>query len=132
MYRLFADAVLLLHLAFILFVIWGGFLLFRLPRLAWLHLPAAIWGTLMEFSGWVCPLTPLENYFRIQAGQRPYHGDFIERYLLPLIYPANLRRDLQLLLGLGCLMANGLIYALLFKKNWQEKRRQRTPKRNRG
>lgn len=119
-YRLLADAVVLLHLAFILFVVFGGLLLLRSPRLAWLHLPAALWGAFIEFTGGVCPLTPLENRFRALAGDTTYTGDFIERYLMPLIYPASLTRDLQLLLGFGCVAINALMYALLC---WKKCRR---------
>lgn len=122
-YRLLADAVVLLHLSFILFVLFGGLLLFRSPRLVWLHLPAAVWGATIEFTGWICPLTPLENYFRALSGQTPYAEPFVERYLVPLLYPASLSRGMQLLLGIGCLAINGLIYALLIRKTWRRWRR---------
>ncbi len=115
-YRLLADAVALLHFSFILFVVLGGLLVIRYPRLIWLHLPAAAWGVLIEFYSWGCPLTPLENYFRLLAGETPYAGGFIERYLIPLIYPADLRYADGLLLGTGCLLLNGLIYLRMLKK----------------
>lgn len=122
-FRLLADAVLLLHLAFILFVLFGGLLLFRSPRLVWLHLPAAAWGAAIEFTGWICPLTPLENHFRALGGQAPYAESFVERYLVPLVYPASLNRGMQLLLGIGCLAVNALIYSLLMRKKWRDRRR---------
>lgn len=114
-YHLLADAVVLLHLAFILFAAFGALLLFHYPRLLWLHLPAALWGAVIEFSGWVCPLTPLENHFRALAGDKPYSGDFIERYLVPLIYPAALTRNLQMLLGIGCVTINIVLYAMVIR-----------------
>lgn len=111
-YGLLADAVLLLHLAFILFVVLGGFLVWRWPRLAWLHLPAAAWGALIEFGDWPCPLTPLENHLRALAGEAGYAGGFIEHYLLPLIYPEALTRELQVAFGLGVVAINLAAYAL--------------------
>ena len=118
-YHLLADAVVLLHLAFILFAAFGALLLFRYPRLLWLHLPAALWGAVIEFSGWVCPLTPLENHLRALAGDKPYSGDFIERYLVPLIYPAALTRDLQMLLGIGCVTINIVLYVMVIHNGWK-------------
>lgn len=110
-YGLLADAVLLLHLTFILFVVLGGFLARRRPRLAWLHLPAAAWGALIEFGDWPCPLTPLENHLRALAGEAGYRGGFVEHYLLPLIYPEALTRELQVALGLGVVAINLGAYA---------------------
>lgn len=113
-YRFLADAVLLLHLAFILFVVLGGFLVRHHPRLAWLHLPAATWGILVEITGQVCPLTPLENSLRRMAGQSGngnYSGSFVEHYLLPVIYPEALTREAQIVLGLGVVIINIVAYA---------------------
>lgn len=118
-YAWLADGVLLLHLAFILFVVLGGLLLPRWPRLLWLHLPAASWGALIEFRGWICPLTPLENHLRHLAGEAGYTGDFIAHYLLPVIYPHGLTREIQLLLGLAVVLINAAAYA------WWYRRRQR-------
>ena len=112
LYGLLADAVLLLHLGFILFVVCGGFLVWRCPRLAWLHLPAAAWGALIELGGWVCPLTPLENRLRRLGGGEAYAESFVAHYLMPLIYPAALTRELQIALGLGVVAINILAYAL--------------------
>jgi len=105
-----ADAVVLLHLGFIAFVVGGAALLWRWPRVALLHLPAALWGAYAEFSGTICPLTPLENHLRELAGGRGYEGGFIEHYLLPLIYPAALTRETQLVLGLVVVGINVALY----------------------
>jgi len=107
-----ADAVLLLHLLFIVFAVLGAALLWRWPRLVWAHGPAMLWAAYIEFSGTLCPLTPLENRLRRAAGEQGYSGGFIEHYLLPLIYPAALTRDVQTLLGVGVLLINLLLYGL--------------------
>jgi len=107
-----ANAVLLLHLAFILFVALGGFMVWRWPRLAWAHLPAILWGAWIEFSHGICPLTPLENALRQRAGAQGYEGDFVAHYLLPLIYPEGLRPEAQTLLGAGVLILNGFFYSM--------------------
>ncbi|MCW3480973.1 DUF2784 domain-containing protein [Neisseriaceae bacterium JH1-16] len=111
--RLAVDLVLLIHCGFVLFVVLGGGLVLRWPRLAWLHLPAVGWGALAEFTGWICPLTPLEQWLRDAAGQASYSGGFVEHYLVPLLYPAGLTRSLQLLLGVGVLLINGAVYGWL-------------------
>ena len=115
-YWLLANALLLLHLAFILFVVAGGLLLVWKPRLAWLHLPAVVWGALIEFMSWVCPLTPLENHFRRLSGASGYQGGFIEHYLLPLIYPDTLTPPTQFTLGVFVLAINALIYLWLWRR----------------
>lgn len=115
-YRVLADGVLLLHLLFILFVVGGGLLVPRRPRLAWVHLPAALWGALIEFGGWVCPLTPLENFFRRAAGGTGYAGGFIEHHLLAVVYPAELTRDIQMALGFAVLAVNLLVYGLWWRR----------------
>jgi len=114
LHRALADAVLVLHLAFILFAVLGGLLVLRHPRLAWLHLPAVAWGVLIEFAGWICPLTPLENRLRIQGGEAGFSGGFINHYLVPLIYPDGLTRELQWLLGGLVLAINAAIYLRLW------------------
>ena len=121
-YRIAADAVLLLHLAFILFVVLGGWIVFRRPKLIWLHLPAAAWGAFIEFSGIVCPLTPLENQLRIASGSAGYSGGFIERYLIPVVYPAGLNRSAQVALGVGVLLINVVFYGLLAARRAQTSR----------
>ena len=92
-FRLFADVTVLLHLAFVLFVVLGGLLAARWPSVAWVHLPAAAWGAWVELAGWVCPLTPLENWLRTQGGGTAYTSSFIEHYVMPLLYPAFLSRE---------------------------------------
>ncbi|WP_059410869.1 DUF2784 domain-containing protein [Cupriavidus basilensis] len=111
-----AGAVVLAHLAFILFVTFGGVLVLRWPRLAWLHLPAAAWGVAVEWSGWICPLTPLENALRERAGQQAYGGDFVQHYVMPLIYPDGLTRHAQFVLGALVLVLNAAVYAVLWRR----------------
>lgn len=110
-----ATAIALLHLGFILFVLFGGFLLFRWPKLAWVHLPAAVWGVLIEFAGWWCPLTKWENAFLARAGRAGYTGGFVNHYLMPLIYPAGLTREIEVVLGLVVLFLNLAIYMRVFR-----------------
>ncbi len=116
LYQALADAVLVLHLLFILFVVGGGFLLLRWPKLVWVHLPAALWGAAISFAGWICPLTPLENALRRAAGDVGYGGGFIEHYLLPAIYPAHLTSHIQTSLGLAVVVINLLIYAWVWRR----------------
>ncbi|MCP5277817.1 MAG: DUF2784 domain-containing protein [Thiobacillus sp.] len=115
-YSFLADLVLLLHLAFILFVTLGGLAVANHPRLAWLHVPAVAWGAAVELMGWYCPLTPLENHFLRLAGESGYPGDFIGHHLLAAIYPAGLSREVQVLLGVAVLIFNGTIYFLLARR----------------
>ena len=115
-YKLLADAVFLAHLAFVLFVVLGGVAVWWMPRLAWLHLPAVAWGALIEFAGWICPLTPWEQSLRQLAGDRGYAGGFIEHYLLPILYPQELTRDVQLALGVLVLVINATAYALILRR----------------
>jgi hypothetical protein len=117
MYALAADAVLVLHLGFVLFVGLGGLLALRWPRIAWIHIPSAVWGAAIEFAGWICPLTPIENDLRARAGESPYTGDFVARYLLPVIYPEGLTRDAQIVLGLGVVLLNTAIYVVVFRRH---------------
>lgn len=109
-YTLLADLVLLLHLCFVLFVACGGVLVLRRPRLARLHLPAALWGVVIELKGWVCPLTYLENRLRRLGGESGYSGSFIEHYLEPVIYPLGLTRERQIVIGVLLLLVNAAIY----------------------
>ena len=120
-YRLAADGVLIVHLAFIMFVALGGLAVLRWPRLAFAHLPAVAWGVALEFNGWLCRLTPLENALRRAAGEAGYDGGFIEHYLIALIYPAGLTPTIQLWLGLGVLAINLPVYAWLL---WRRHRRR--------
>ncbi len=123
MYNVLASAILLAHLLFIAFVICGGFLVIRWPRTAVVHLPAAVWGAVVEIFGWVCPLTPLENHFRLLAGNSSYSGDFIARYLIPVIYPENLTATMQQVFGGLVIFINIIFYFLAIRK--QRSRRHR-------
>lgn len=109
-YRIGADLVLSLHLAFVLFVIAGGLLTMKWRWISWVHLPAAAWGAIVELTGWICPLTPLENSLRAKAGESVYASDFMDHYVIPLLYPAALTRDVQIFLGLIVLLVNVAIY----------------------
>jgi hypothetical protein len=119
-YRLVADAVVVAHFAFVVFVVCGGLLVVWRRWTAFVHLPAAAWGVYIEFSGRVCPLTPLENHLRSLAGGAAYSGDFVERYLMPVLYPPDLRRDVQIVLGLFALSVNVAVYV----GAWQRGRRK--------
>jgi hypothetical protein len=109
-FRALADATVAIHLAFVGFVLLGGLLALRRPRVAWLHLPAVSWAAWVEFTGSVCPLTPLENWLREQAGGAAYGSGFVEHYLVPILYPASLSRELQWGLGSMVLLLNALVY----------------------
>lgn len=111
-----AYLVLLAHLAFILFVVFGGLWVWKRPRLAWVHLPVVVWGTLSEFLSLPCPLTPLEKHFLRLAGETPYEGDFIAHYLFGLIYPAGLTPGIQIALGTFVVVLNILFYARLLRR----------------
>lgn len=102
------------HLAFVLFVVLGGLLVLRWPRLVWLHLPAAVWGVCIELLGWICPLTPLEIHLRHKAGLAGYEGGFVEHYLIPVLYPTTLTRSIQILLGLLVLSIYTVLYGWIF------------------
>lgn len=114
-YRFLADAVLLVHLGFILFVVFGALLVLRWPRLLPVHLLAAAWGFGIEVLGAICPLTHVENSMRVLAGESGYRGGFIDHYLLPLIYPGGMTRGLQLGLAAGVLVVNGVLYAWILR-----------------
>lgn len=115
LYHVGADLVLLLHFCFVLFVLLGGLLLIKRPKLVWLHLPAVAWGAFVEFSGWICPLTPLENWLRAQASEATYAGDFIVRHLSSILYPNALTHELQVVLGMVVLVVNLAIYGWLWR-----------------
>ena len=116
LYDLFADIVVVTHALFVVFVVLGGLLVLRWPRLAWLHLPAAAWGAMIEFGGWICPLTPLEKWLRVRAGEAAYKGGFIEHYMLPILYPPGLTREIQIVLGLIVLAINLAVYVYLLHR----------------
>jgi hypothetical protein len=115
-YLILADLIVLIHFGFIVFVIFGALLALRWRWIPWLHLPAALWGALVEFAGWICPLTPLENALRRAVGDATYAGDFVERYVVPLVYPAALTRELQIGLGLLVCLVNALVYVAVWHR----------------
>ena len=115
-YRVFADLVLVLHLGFVVFVVLGGVLVLRWPAVMALHIPAAVWGVLIEFTGWVCPLTPLENWLRVRGGEMGYSGGFIEHYIQPVLYPSGLTRGTQVMLGTLVLILNLTAYWIVLSR----------------
>ncbi len=112
-YRWLADFVVLVHLAFVVFAVAGAVLVLRWRWLAWVHLPAVVWAALIEFAGWICPLTPLENRLRILGGGAGYGGGFVEHYILPILYPSGLTRGVQLVLGSLVIVINLGVYSFL-------------------
>ena len=124
-YRVLAATVVLAHFAFVLFVVVGGLLVLRWPRVAWVHVPAAVWGSLVEWSGWVCPLTPLEDWLHVKAGDLSYKGGFIAHYLMPVLYPVGLTRERQLALGVVVVVVNALIYLWLVRVRVSRRRSTR-------
>lgn len=117
LYRILADTIVLLHFTFIIFVCAGGLLALRFRWMPWLHIPAALWGVAVEFFGLYCPLTPLENWLRTSGGQEAYSGDFIARYLMPIIYPSGLTHSWQIILGCVLVLLNLGVYSLV----WHQK-----------
>lgn len=122
-YRLLADTTLVVHFAFVLFVALGGLLVLRWRWLAWIHLPAVLWGAFVELTGRICPLTPLELWLRDLGGQRGYEGGFIEHYITSWIYPEGLTREMQTALGVGVLVVNLVLYAIVIWRIRRTKRR---------
>ena len=120
LYGLAADAVVAFHFTFVLFVVLGGLLVRRWPRVAWVHLPCAVWGGLVELTGLICPLTPLEKWLRDQAGLASYGGGFIAHYIVPILYPAGLTRGVQLVLAGFVVGLNLAVYT-----RWWRARRRR-------
>ena len=115
-YRAAADAILVTHLAFVLFAVFGALLVLRWPRLAWLHIPAVVWAAFIEFSGTICPLTPLEVALRLRAGQAGYGGGFIDHYVVSLLYPEGLTQNTQAMLGAVLVAINAAIYIVAFRR----------------
>jgi hypothetical protein len=120
-----ADTVVLVHAAFVLFVVLGGLLAFRWPKVLWLHAPAAVWGVIVEFAGFICPLTPLEIALRERAGEAGYEGGFIEHYVEGLLYPTGLTREVQVAIGTAVLILNVFVYRRVLR------RRSERPQSNR-
>jgi hypothetical protein len=116
LYRILADCVVLVHAAFVMFVLLGGFLAWRWRWVAWAHIPSALWGIAIEYAGWICPLTPLENALRARAGLEGYGGGFVEHYVIPALYPAGLARPTQVVLGTLVLVVNLVGYGVLIRR----------------
>ena len=116
LYQILANLVLFTHLVFIIFATFGALLVLYRPRVMYLHLPAVLWAATVEFCGWICPLTPFENYFRIKAGISGYSGDFIGHYLTRLIYPEGLTREIQIFLGIIVVALNAVLYSMVWIK----------------
>lgn len=119
--RLLADAVVVLHLLFIAFAMGGGLLVLRWRRLAWLHLPAVAWATLVELMHWPCPLTPLENYFLRRGGEAGYTESFAEHYIVPIVYPVGLTPRIQVFIGCFVFAVNLAIYTIILTR-WRGRR----------
>ena len=114
-YGLLADAVVVIHFLFIIYGLLGGLLYFWRAWLLLLHIPAAVWIVIVEVNHWICPLTPLENRFRHMAGETGYQSDFIQQYIMPIIYPPGLTPEIQFMLGLGALAFNAIIYVIILR-----------------
>jgi hypothetical protein len=121
-YRIAADLVVLIHFAFVLFVALGGFLVIRWRRLGWTHLPIAVYGTVIEFVGFICPLTPLENSLRRRGGESGYTGGFVEEYVIRILYPEGLTRRVEIILGVAVIVLNAIAYAFVMRR-WSETRK---------
>jgi len=115
-YEILANVIVVFHFAFVIFVGLGGFLVLKWRRWAWFHIPVFVWGALISFGGWVCPLTPFENWLRVRAGETSYSTTFIEHYILPILYPAGLTREVQIPLGFLVLGINIAIYGWIFRR----------------
>jgi hypothetical protein len=126
--RVLVTLVVLAHMAFIAFVVAGGALALRWPRVAWVHLPAALWGAMIALAGLICPLTPLENWLRVRGGAQTYDTGFLEHYLLPILYPVAMTRGLQIATGVFVVAVNALVYWRALR-NW---RRSRDSQRSRS
>lgn len=120
-YRIAADAVVLLHAGFVIFVVLGGLLALRFRWAPWLHLPAAAWGIGIEIVGGICPLTVVENALRHAAGESGFSGGFVEHYVLPILYPVGLTRVTQYGLAAFALTINLLIYSVVWRR-WRKER----------
>ena len=116
MYELAADIILIIHFLFILFVIFGALLFFVVKKIVFIHIPAIIWGIYIELTNSICPLTYLENWFLHKANLTTYSEGFIQNYLVPIVYPVSLTKQLQIFLGIGLIVINIVIYAFIFNK----------------
>lgn len=116
MFQLLADLIVVLHLGFVVFIVLGGFLVLRWPKGAWFHAPSVLWGAWVEFAGWICPLTPLENWLREKAGVGTYARGFVEQYLLRVLYPERMPAYLPIVLGALVLAINVPIYVRVVRR----------------
>lgn len=116
LYLWLANLIIVVHFLFIVFVLLGGLLVLRWPKVIWLHVPAICWGFMVELNGWLCPLTPWENHFRELAGKLVYEGDFIGEYVVPLIYPLNLTREMQYLFAAIVVLVNLTVYYFVWRR----------------
>ena len=114
--RIAADLIVLVHFAFVIFVVAGGLLALKWPKVAYLHIPAAVWGAWIGFANWICPLTPLENHLRRLTGEAGYAGGFIEHYIVGILYPAGLTAGTRVILGVAVVAANLLVYRVYFAR----------------
>ena len=120
-YHILANLVVVIHLVFVIFAVLGAVLIIWRRWIVWLHIPAFLWSVWIEFTGGICPLTPLENWFRIKAGQGGYKGDFVATYLLPVLYPAGLTRNVQLILAMMVVVLNVALYgSIIYKHVWKK------------
>ncbi|KLN63989.1 MULTISPECIES: DUF2784 domain-containing protein [Vibrio] len=117
-YRMLADLVVILHLLFIIFALFGGVLVLWRLYMLYIHIPAALWAVAISFKGWICPLTPLENKLRFSAGAEGYPGGFVEHYVIPIIYPVGLSTDIQVFLGMAAVGINIVVYGFVY---WRHK-----------
>ncbi|HSB30995.1 MAG TPA: DUF2784 domain-containing protein [Candidatus Sulfobium mesophilum] len=113
LFKVCADIVLLTHFAFVIFAVLGGFIVLWKNRAAWIHVPVVLWSSVVNLASWVCPLTPLENWFLAKAGQSGYRGGFVQHYIDPLVYPAGMPRDMELIAGISVLVWNAAVYAVV-------------------
>lgn len=123
-YRILADMVVLVHFGFVLFAVLGGLLAFRRWKMVWIHIPVAAWAVLVEWAGWICPLTPLENMLRMKGGEAGYAGGFVEHHVMPVLYPEDLTRTVQIVLGVCVLLLNAAIYWRLVATRRRQKRKR--------
>ena len=114
LYGFLAAAVAIMHFAFVVFAMFGGILTLRYPKMLWLHLPALLWGVAVQWADWICPLTPLENYFRLRSGGAGFEGGFVEHWVSKILYPQDLTLELRYVLGLVLILLNAAVYAYVF------------------